>query len=161
MRKHRKHHTTKRRVSGTRRHKMGAAGDFTTDAMQVGGILVAAIGGTMIARSFAAVNPKIVSAAEMIGGFMIKRSAVSPFMEGLGWGLIGAGAVSLSHEFGIISGLDDLVSGMGGNDMIEGIRNDQFISGVRNDAYIGAPDTEEAPHHKDLAELFHAEGLNG
>jgi hypothetical protein len=163
MKKHsKKHHTTKRTHRSPRR--MGAApGELNRDVMQVAGILAAAVGGGMIKRQLTAVNPKIISAAELVAGFMLKRTASSGFMEGLSWGLIGDGAITLTHETGIIRGLDDLVSGISDNgEYMMGIRNDQLIGGVRNDQYIGAPETETAdPEHKTMAQLFHAEGLNG
>ena len=162
MKKHsKKHHTTKRTHRSPRR--MGATpGELNRDMMQVAGILAVTLGGGMIKRQLTAVNPKIISAAELVAGFMLKRTAQSGFMEGLSWGLIGDGAITLTHETGIIRGLDDLVSGVSDGDYMMGMRNDQYIGGVRNDQYIGAAEPETtSPEHKTMAQLFHAEGLNG
>jgi len=163
MKKHsKKHHTTKR--THRRPRRMGAApGELNRDMMQVAGILAVAVGAGMVKRQLTAVNPKIISAAELLAGFMLKRSANSGFMEGVSWGLIGDGAITLTHETGILRGLDDLVSGISdGGEYMQGIRNDQYIAGVRNDQYLGAMDAgAETPEHKSMAQLFHAEGLNG
>ena len=150
------HHTPRRR-------RMGAAGhhtDILNDAYQVGGVIVAAIAGTMIEGKTESINPKILSGVELVGGFMLKNHAKHPFMTGLGWGFIGMGAVHGAKEFGIIRGLDDLVSGVGDTHFIEegqyGIRNNQHIAGIRNDQHVSGM---EADMNENMADVFHAEGL--
>jgi len=162
MKKHsKKHHTTKRTHRTPRR--MGAMpGEITNDLMQVAGILTVAVGANMIKKQLNAVNPKIISAAELVAGFMLKRTAHTGFMQGLSWGLIGDGAITLTQQSGIIRGLDDLVSGISdGGEYMQGIRNDQYIAGLRNDEYMGAIDPGTMPEGRSMAQLFHAEGLNG
>lgn len=165
MRKHhKKQHATKRRISGHRRHRMGALGMGQDTLMEIAGLVVASIGGTIAQKQLTTINPKIVSAAEVAAGVYLKNSAGSAFMRGMGWGLLSTGSIGLFHEFGVIRGLDDLVSGMTGEGggYIEGIRNDQFIAGLANEVHVGAAEVEDMPHHtKSLADIFHAEGLNG
>lgn len=165
MAKKKKHHTTKRRSP---RRRMGAThGAFGNDIMEVVGLVAASVGGTVIQRQMTSLNPKIVSAGEIAVGFYLKNHGTSPFMRGLGWGLLSTGSIGLTHEVGLIHGMEDLVSGMWNGGMIEGtatehelgqggIRNNQYVSGIRNNQHIGDM-AEGAPN--DIAHVFRGQGF--
>jgi len=147
MAKRKKHHTTKRRAP---RRRIGAmSGSAKNDLEEVLGLILASVGGTVIQRMVpATVSPKIVAAGQLAAGYYFHKSP-HPVMRGVGWGLLGTGAISLTHDLGIIHGLDDLVSGiMGGGEYMEmpqrvkGFSNDSYMSGaISNSGRIG--DMEE------------------
>lgn len=154
-----KRHTPKRRT-GVRR--MGAVHSDHGTVMELVGLVVASVAGTVAQKQLSSMNPKIVSGIELAGGVYLKRHGNSPFMQGLAYGLMGTGIIGLTHEFGLIRGLDDLVSGIN-DDGMNGFENQRYVAGIRNDQHIAAVETEDMPPMKQrsMAELFHAEGLNG
>lgn len=126
---------------------MGAThSNLSNDLMEVLGLVAASVGGTVIQRQLTSLNPKIISAGEIAVGFYLKNHGDSAFTRGLGWGLLSTGSIGLTHEVGLIHGMEDLVSGMfhggGGGHYQElqdmsGIRNNQYVGGIRNDQYVG------------------------
>lgn len=135
--KHHKVHHRRRRVSGVH---SGLGGDL----MEVIGLVAGSVAATIAQRQLTSMNPKLVSAAELVGGHMLKKHAKSPLMTGIGFGLMSAGAIGLTHEFGVIHGVEDFVSGLYDGEMsgyldteMSGFRNDQFIGGLANEEHIG------------------------
>lgn len=137
-----KHHTGRRR--------MGAVpGRFQNTLMEVAGLIAASVGGTVMQRQLTAVNPKVVSAGQLVAGYMIHDNK-HPFLRGAGYGLLGTGAIGLTHELGMIHGLEDLVSGLyGGEDYISlpagqsGIANQQYVAGIDNRQHLSGMEEEE------------------
>lgn len=129
-----KHHAPRRRrrMSGISAH--GIQGDL----MEAAGVVVGSVLGTVIQRQMTSMNPKIVSGIQLVGGIMIKRHAKSPLMSGAGWGLMGAGAIGLTHEVGLIHGVEDFVSGYleSAHDM-RGLPNESYMGGLSNEAHVG------------------------
>ena len=160
MAKRKKHHTTKRRSP---RRRMGA-GPMGSDIMEVVGLIAASVGGTVLQRQLTTVSPKLVGAGEIAVGFYLKNHGNSPFMRGLGWGLLSTGSIGLTHDLGIIHGMEDLVSGIWNGGMSEtehelgqgGIRNNQHVGGMRNNQHVGAA---EQPMYN-AADIWHAEGMS-
>ena len=104
-----KHHTTHHR----RRRRMGAvvSHGLTANVMEVGGVVAGSVLATIAQRQLSTINPKVISAGEIAVGFYLKQSP-HPFTRGVGWGVLGAGAIGLTHEVGLIHGLEDMVSGL-------------------------------------------------
>lgn len=131
---------------GAPRRRMGAVpGHIKDDAMEVAGLIAASVGGTILQRQLTGMNPKLVSGAQAAVGYMFHRNA-HPFMRGVGWGLLGTGAIGLTHEVGLIHGLEDLVSGLysgseimlpAGGDGQGGFDNRAYVSGLDNRSYVG------------------------
>jgi hypothetical protein len=135
----------------SRRRRIGATGGrLQGDAMQVVGVVAGSVAATVMQRSLSSLDPKVVSAGQLVGGFLIKNNAKTPLMEGIGWGVLGAGAIGLTHEVGLIKGIDDMVAGMmnpgmedyyedmgnyGGYNM-RGINNSSRVAGISNGARI-------------------------
>jgi hypothetical protein len=122
----------------THRRRVGAihAGGIMGDLMSTAGFIVGHIGGGMIQRN-ASFNPKLISGAELVGGFMLKRHAKGPFFEGLSWGIIGAGSVGLAHSMHVISGVEDYMNGisneLSGAEEMQGIANEHMLNGMANE----------------------------
>lgn len=111
------------------------------DAMEAVGLVLSSIGGTIIQRQFTSINPKIVSVMQLAGGYFLKSSN-QPLIRGMGWGLVGTGAIGLTHQLGVINGIEDMVSGMyqdgyqlEAGDM-QGIRNESYVAGIANESRI-------------------------
>jgi hypothetical protein len=111
------------------------------DAMEAVGLVLSSIGGTIIQRQFTTINPKIVSVMQLAGGYFLKSSN-QPLIRGMGWGLVGTGAIGLTHQLGVINGIEDMVSGMyqdgymmDTNEM-QGIQNESFVAGIANESRI-------------------------
>lgn len=139
----RKKRTTTR--SHRRRRRVGAAGGgLGNEVMEVVGLVVGNVGATIMQRQATTLNPKMISGAQIVGGFVLKKHATSPFMQGISYGLMSAGAIGLTHEVGLIHGVEEMVSGMyNGGYMVEagddmrGLRNDQYIGGLANESHVG------------------------
>lgn len=136
----RKKHHTKHRTH--RRHRMGgvASHGFTADLMEIGGLVAGSVLATVAQRQLTSINPKVISAGEIAVGYYLKNHATSPLMRGVGWGMLSAGAIGLTHEVGLIHGLEDMVSGLyGGETYMDGISNSQHVNsfgGISNSQRI-------------------------
>lgn len=138
MAKKKKHYTTKRHAP--RRRRVGAASHhgLMNDAMEVGGLVAGSLLATMVQRHATSMNPKLISAGEIAVGYYLKTHSTHPAMRGLGWGMLGAGAIGLTHEVGLIHGLDDMVSGLYSGGMTEsinmpaGLNNSSYVNGISN-----------------------------
>jgi hypothetical protein len=133
-----KHHAPRwrRRMSGISAH--GIQGDL----MEAAGVVLGSVAGTVIQRQFTSMNPKVVSGVQLVAGIMLKRHAKSPIMSGAGWGLMGAGAIGLTHEVGLIHGVEDFVSGyLQSEHEMQGISNESYMGGISNEDHVG--DIEE------------------
>ncbi len=136
-------HHRRRRVSG-----MGSG--FGHEAMEVVGLVVGNIGSVIMQKQMTSMNPKIVSGGQLVGGFLLKKHAKSPLMSGIAYGLMSAGAIGLTHEVGIIHGVEEFVSGMMGatyeeeieTSNMRGIRNSDTVSGVRNSDTVTGMNTQ-------------------
>lgn len=125
-----------------RRRRMGAVAShgLGADVMEVAGLVAGSVVGTIAQRQFASVNPKIISAGQLAVGFYLKNHSTHPFMRGVGWGTLGAGAIGLTHEFGVIHGLEDMVSDLwSGGEYYEqipagngGFANSMHVAGFAN-----------------------------
>ena len=108
------------------------------------------IGGTMIAttvqKHLTILPPKVVAGLELAGGIMF-TSNKSPLIRGIAWGVAGAGAIGLGHEFGVLHGVDEMVAGLFGSGhggssreeimYLNGLSNEQTIGGLGNETTIG------------------------
>lgn len=159
------HHTTKRRT----RRRMGAV-PGKNDLEEVLGLVLASVGGTIIQRMIpATVSPKIVALGQMgIGWYM--KGKPSPLMRGVGYGLLGTGAISMTHDLGIIHGVEDLVSGVfnggGGQYLqlpvrrIEGLGNDNRVNGLGNDSRVnGADEPQMMENRSGMPDYFAPIGM--
>jgi len=145
----RKHKSAKRRTHHRRRIGAVSHGSLMHTAETLGGLVVGSMVSTIVQRQFTSVNPKIISLAQIGLGLYMTRKP-SPIMAGVGWGMAGAGAIGLSHEVGLIHGVEDMMSGMlqgdfnsnsnapggevmyrGGN-MMNGMDNETTLSGMEN-----------------------------
>ncbi len=126
-----------------RRRMSGLGSGMGHDLQEAAGLVLGSVAATIMQRQLTTVNPKLVSGGQVLLGIMLKRHAKSPIMAGAGWGIMGAGAIGLTHEVGLIHGVEDFVNGIGmgamasDSQMIEGLSNEQSVSGFRNDMYVG------------------------
>ena len=144
----RNHKPANRRTHHRRRIGAVSHGSMMHTAETLGGLVIGSMVSTIVQRQFTSVNPKIISVAQIgLGLFMTRKP--SPIMQGVGWGMAGAGAIGLSHEVGLIHGVEDMMSGMlqgdynanlnapegqvmyNGN-MMNGMTNDTTLSGMDN-----------------------------
>lgn len=106
-------HKKKARKAPKRHHRrrIGAVhhgGDMMHDGMELVGIVVGSVLATSIQRHATSMNPKLISAAEIVGGMFLKHRATSPIVQGIGYGIAGAGAIGIASEFNVIHGVDSL-----------------------------------------------------
>jgi hypothetical protein len=124
--KRKKYHTTRRR----HRRVSGIGHGLNNDLMEAAGLVAAAVIGPALQKSITMIPLKLVSGAEAAVGWKMKSSA-HPFWRGAGWGFFGTGIIGLTHEMGLIRGVEDFVSGM----MDEGqgyIEDPQYMHGISN-----------------------------
>lgn len=146
MAKRKKHHSKRTH----RRRRMGGigGGSIAQDAITTLGFIAGHIGGGMMQKHMTSLNPKITSGLQLVGGFMLKRRAHGHFMEGLSFGLIGAGAMGLSQEFHVISGIDNMINGVDGEMQggeqrlltegeMQGLANEHIMRGMANEPNLG------------------------
>lgn len=146
MAKRRKKHVTHRR-----RHRRMSGIGHSSDIMEVLGLVAGSVVATVAQRQFTSMNPKLISGGELVGGHLLKKHSHSPFMTGVGFGLMSAGAIGLTHEFGIIHGVEDFVSGLYDGQMIDGyeqdmqgLGNDNYVlNGLSNEAHVGDMNTSD------------------
>ena len=144
----RKHKPAKRRTHHRRRIGAVSHGSLMGTAETLLGLVGGSMVATVMQRQFTSVNPKIISAGQIVAGIFLTRKP-SPIVQGIGWGVAGAGAIGLSHEVGLIHGVEDMVSGMLQGDynanlnapegetmyrgnMMNGMDNDTYLSGMQN-----------------------------
>jgi hypothetical protein len=138
-----------------RRRRIGSAGGgIGNDAMQAVGLVAGSVAATVMQRTLSSMDSKIVSGGQIVAGFLLKKHGKSPFMEGMGWGVMGAGAIGLTHEVGLIHGINDMVSGLMNPGMDEyeynpyaeremrGLGNGQRVAGMNNGARIAGDGME-------------------
>ena len=81
----------------------------------------------------------------MAGGYFLKSSN-QPIVRGMGWGLVGTGAIGLTHQLGVINGIEDMVSGMYQDgyqiDNMQGIANERYVAGISNDSRVAGTPNE-------------------
>lgn len=131
--------TTKHRTTRRRRRVSGLGSGLDHDGMEVLGLIAGNVASVVAQRQMTSISPKIVSGAQLVGGFMLKKHAKSPFMSGVGYGLMSAGAIGLTHDFGILHGVEEFVNGIagGGSTYLEttdmsGLNNNQTMTGLGN-----------------------------
>ena len=148
------HHTPKKRV--THRRRMGNTGTkgMLGNVEELIGLVAGAVITTVAQRQITQVSPKIVALAGIVGGFYLKTHGNNDILRGIGYGALTTSAVHLTHEVGVIHGVEEMVSGLfdgggGGGDTAQvsysamhGISNETNISGVGNEqrvsGYMGA-----------------------
>lgn len=97
-----------RRMSGIGTGKLGEG------LMEAVGLVAGSIVATVMQRQLTSINPKIVSGGQLLGAIMLRPHAKTPLMQGVAYGIMSAGAIGITHELGVIHGIDDLVSGCTG-----------------------------------------------
>ncbi len=140
MAKKKKKHTTHRR--SPRRRMSGLGHGMGNDLMEVLGLVFGNVGATIVQRQATSINPKLVSGFELVGGYMLKKRSHSPFMQGISLGLMSAGAIGLTHQLGMIRGVEDFVNGLGDGDMsgyeaeMRGLSNEHYsvMNGLSNES---------------------------
>lgn len=124
----------------THRRRVGAV--HSAGLMHSAEILLGLVAGgvinTGIQRQLHSVNPKIISVVQMVGGMWLTRKA-SPIIQGFGFGTAGAGAINLTHEMGLLNGVEDMMSGMFGQkdnyfipEAQGGLDNGRMVNGIDN-----------------------------
>lgn len=131
------------RVHHRRRRMSGAGGGFGNDAMEVLGMVGGAVLTVAVQRTMVHVSPKIVAGAGLVGGFLLKKHGHSALMQGAAAGIMTTSAVHLSHDVGLLNGVESFVSGLyGDGGMIEsehemrGISNNDTMTGISNNAMM-------------------------
>jgi hypothetical protein len=119
-----------------RRRRIGAASSHSMMGMaeSLGGLVVGSMVATVMQRQFTSINPKLISVGQMVAGVYLSKKP-SPLMAGIGWGMASAGAIGLTHEVGLIHGIEDTLSGLwadGAQNTIEGMQNQTTLSGMQN-----------------------------
>jgi hypothetical protein len=135
------HHT---RASKRRRRVSGITHGLGGDMMEVVGLVAGNIAGTVIQRQLTTISPKLISGGQLVGGYLIKKKMHGNFMQGVGLGLMSAGAIGLTHEFGVIRGVEDFVNGIDDGingsyldyDQMHGLSNENSMSGLNNSAMV-------------------------
>ncbi len=96
-RKHRRHHTRRRRISGP---------NMKSALMKVAGIGAGVFAGRLITTKLgASLSPTILGAVVIVGGVMIPKYMKSDLGQGIGDGLVAVGILGELQQFGIISGI--------------------------------------------------------
>lgn len=144
-RRKKSHRTTHRR-----RRMSGVGSGVGHELQELIGLVAGNIAATIVQRQATTINPKIVSILEMGGGYMLKKHAHTPLMTGFAYGLMSAGAIGLTHEVGLIHGVEDFVNGLGDGGYIEsehmhGLGNESYsvggsVGGLGNEEHVGAMD---------------------
>lgn len=104
------------------------------------GLLIGSNLGTIMQRQLTSVNNKVVSALQLAGGFWLSRKP-NMIVAGIGYGVASAGAIGLSHETGLIHGIEDTLSGIIGN-TDGGYYGDHELSGMSNERTLSGMDNE-------------------
>lgn len=146
-----------RRKKGRKRAKMGAVSNKLTQTLL--GVLGGAAAGLIIEK-YVPLDSKIKGGLMVLGGagaayYGMKKG--SNAMAGAGAGLLGAGAVATAKNFGLISGMDDFMRGIGlakeDTMLIEMSGDPSFISGepvlISGDQSF-APDVVSGNNENDL-----------
>lgn len=127
---------TKKRKKTThhRRHRrMGGIGPhgLNNEIMEAIGLVGAAILGPALQKSLVSIPMKIVSGVEALAGWKMKGST-HPLIRGAGWGFFGTGIIGLTHEFGVIHGVEDFINGIMDQGHVEEIDNMHNMRGISN-----------------------------
>lgn len=134
-----------------RRGRVGAIGKFNLmDTLQGGlGLVLGATAGTMVQKYVHAVPQKILGAGQLVLG-MLGTQQHNKILSAAGWGFAGAGATALAHDTGILRGIDDMISGMGGGSQeieyrgqTNGLPNEYMVGGLNNEATLSQAGGEE------------------
>lgn len=141
---HKKHTTRRRRVSG-----FGSG--LGHEAMEAVGLVAGGVASVVIQKQISSVNPKIAAGGTLVAGVLIKKHSKSPFMTGFGYGMMATGAVGLAHDFHLIAGVEEFVSGLTNSQFVSseregmrGIDNESHLTGFPNSPYsVGAYDYSE------------------
>lgn len=132
-------HHRRRRVSGV------ATGRVGTAAMMLLGGVAGGVAATAFQRVMPNANPKMIGMVQVAAGMAGAVFFKQPLLKGVGFGVGTAGAVALSHQYGLLKGVED---------MMGGISNYQTLAGIPSDQYM-----VEAPGYQDYQQPQHA--VNG
>jgi len=171
MAKRKTHH--KRHIGKVRHHRRHISGvsahDMSQDAITLVGLVAGTVVATAAQRQMTSFSPKIVSGLEIVAGIFVKGKYPSPFMQGLGYGIAGAGAIGIAHEFGVIQGVDSMCNQLfdrmipgqyqeqpvqiqrvsGDMSDVSGIQNEDTMSGISNfDTLSGADSSLKAEYEE-------------
>jgi hypothetical protein len=141
--------SVKRKTTHHKRHgRIGAVKEngIMDMGMKLAGVVVGSAGFTAIQHNLTTVNNKVVGLIGAIGGMMLVDHAQRSghgLVEGIGWGISGGGAISFSHDIGLIHGIDDALSGLSRNHDIEngyemkGLYDGNMVTGISNGSHVG------------------------
>lgn len=101
--KNKKKSTRRRRVSGVALSAKSPIVQFGSIA--AGYLFLGDKINTALANVTGSIDPKIIAAVEVVGGFLLKKKMKGTIGQVAGGVLIGAGAKKALQEFGVISGL--------------------------------------------------------
>lgn len=107
---HKKKNKLSRHHHRPRVRRMGApGGSIMGDAEMLVGLMGGSVLATAAQKHMTSFDPKIVSGLQVVGGIMLKNRFGGSIMQGVGYGVAGAGAIGLAHEFGVMRGIDEFV----------------------------------------------------
>jgi hypothetical protein len=130
------HHRPRSRRMG------GVTHGINNEIMEALGLVGAAVLGPALQKSLTSIPMKVVSGVQALVGWKMKNSP-HPLMRGAGWGFFGTGVIGLTHEFGVIHGVEDFINGIMDNgehfeeipnphSSMYGISNSSTMSGISN-----------------------------
>lgn len=131
----RKHHTRRRRVSGT-----GAMGGMLTKA---GGLILGAVAArelnTVIVKFAPSFSPLMSGIVQMGVGFILPKVVKGPFFQDIGDGMIANGGMVTVVSTGLISGMNDRmaykINGTANHRVVNGTAGMPVVSGIVGPAY--------------------------
>lgn len=127
----------RRRVSG-----LPSKSSMSHTGQQLIGLVVGSVATKVVQNRLPNLNAKLVDGILIGIGVIGIHKTKHPIIQGISWGMAGAGAVGLAKATRLISGVDDLMSGIldGGSDMsgsgqffereISGLSNADVVSGL-------------------------------
>lgn len=136
----------KKSASKPRRRRVGSVGSgIAGGAMEAGGLVLGSVLSAVAQRQLTSVNPRIVSVLQLAGGYFLKNAAKTPLMRGVGYGAMAAGAMSLTHSVGLISGIEEMVNGIANDGYVAGgeeiyLNDGASAGGLNNSSYVAGAD---------------------
>lgn len=121
----------RRRMSGI------SSGSVMNSVQTAAGLVLGSVTSTVLQRMAGGkLSPKLMAAGQMVAGFWLDGHAKSPLIKGVAMGVISAGAISFTHDIGLINGIEDLVSGYDDEDGQGYIGQEYEMNGMDNRRYI-------------------------
>lgn len=128
-----------------RRRMSGITTGLTGDLMELAGIVAGSVAATVAQRQLSSVNQKVIAAGEIAVGLYMKKHGGHPFLHGMGYGMMGAGAIGIAHDFRIIAGVEDFMNGIDNEysqgyveeGYVHGFQNERLVAGFGNEMSVG------------------------